>query len=558
MGKHAILGHNQTTHMSLHVFYIEYCAYIFIPVCTFPCTCMYVYIIFMYKLSNITVQVTDNKPELRNVTRFAEQLRFLLTQNNGRLLLDSLQGLYIAAFGPPPDTHGKDWLNTKLVHYAPHVVNLSSHKWAVWAPAGRPYPVRISSNLPPSPSRGSQQHGGVGSQHHKPTTPPVASDWVIVKMDEDGGGLGKYGGVRENESKLEQGRPSNSTKSSPSTEMGVASKPLHGVQHFAPSSNSSSPLSKDTQPLPTTKEKEACKTGAASLPQPMLSEQHTEVKYEESPYDFLRKDPQLLAQMTIKEEDNVPSTADALQKLIEAGKQVLDFELPDIPNLPPPLFPLPANDESPQKAPDIPVDGSADYLKAGLKPDEVLQELYRVKEHGGGIINPSSMEPFLNYFGELSSRELERLESQEAKPKSPTPSPTPTKGMLRKKRMMAIRFPGQDPELDPELQKTLDSIQLPEIQSLSDDSDDSDTCPKPVSRAELLAELMEKDYFTCPEEDSTKAASGGGRDETSFLPRNGGNMVGTSVDLVPESELGHLSKPSFLPYYYDQGKNGQQ
>ena len=515
-------------------------------------------------LSNITVQVTDNKPELRNVTRFAEQLRFLLTQNNGRLLLDSLQGLYIAAFGPPPDTHGKDWLNTKLVHYAPHVVNLSSHKWAVWAPAGRPYPVRNSSNLPPpSPSHGSLQHGGAGSQHHKLTT-PVASDWVIVKMDKDSEG---FGGVHENESRLGQGQHSglsNSTESSPSTEMGGASKPLHGVQHFAvsqPSSNSSSPLWKNTQPLPTTKGKEVCKTGAASLSQPMLSEQQTKVQYEESPYDFLQKDPQLLAQMTIKEEDNVPSTADALQKLIEAGKQVLDFELPDIPNLPPPLFPLPANDESHQNVPDIPVDGSADYLKAGLKPDEVLQELYRVKEHGGGIINPSSMEPFLNYFGELSSHELERLESQEAKPKSPTPSPTPTKGMLRKKRMMAIRFPGQDPELDPELQKTLDSIQLPEIQSLSDDSDDSDTCPKPVSRAELLAELMEKDYiyFSGPEEDSNKAASGGRRGETSFLPRNGGNMMGTSVaaapDLVPESELG---QPSFLPCYYDQGKNGQQ
>ena len=511
-------------------------------------------IMFMYKLSNITVQVTDNKPELRNVTCFAEQLRFLLTQNNGRLSLDSLQGLYISAFGPPPDTHGKDWLNTKLVHYAPHVVNLSSHKWAVWAPAGRPYPVRnISSNLPPpSPSHGFLQHGGAGSQHHKPTTPPLASDWVIV----DGG---VFSGVRENESQLGQGQhpgPSNSTKSSP-----IASKPLHGIEHSTISPSSCNSLSKDTHPLPTTREKEACKTGAASLPQPMLLEQQTEVKYEESPYDFLQNDPQLLAQMTIKEEDNVPSTADALQKLVEAGKQVLDFELPDIPNLPPPLFPLPANDESHQKVPDIPVDGSADYLKAGLKPDEVLQELYRVKEHGGGIINPSSMEPFLNYFGELSSRELERLESQEAKPKSPTPSPTPTKGMLRKKRMMAIRFPGQDPELDPELQKTLDSIQLPEIQSLSDDSDDSDTCPEPVSRAELLAELMEKEFFTCPEkneEDSNKAACGGQRDTTSFLPRNGGNMVGTSVDLVPESELGHLSKPSFLPCYYDQGKNGQQ
>lgn len=495
------------------------------------------------------------------MTRFAEQLRYLLTQNNGRVALDSLQGLYIAAFGSPPDTQGKDWLNTKLVHYAPHVVNLSSHKWAVWAPAGRPYPVRNSNDLPPpSPSRGSLQHGGAGSQPHKPTTNTAAIDWVIVKMEEGGGALGRYSEVSEVESKLGRGQqpgPSNSTQISPSNEMGVGSKSLHGVQHSAVSPPSYNSSSSDTHPLPTTKEKEARETGAVSLPQATLSEQQTEGKYDESPYDFLQRDPQLLAQMTIKEEDNVPSTADALQKLIEAGNQVLDFEIPELPNLPPPLFPLPGNEESHRKVPDIPVDGSADYLKAGLKPDEVLQELYRVKEHGGGIINPSSMEPFLSYFGELSSRELERLESQESKPKSPTPSPTPTKGMLRKKRMMAIRFPGQDPELDPELRKTLESIQLPEIGSLSDDSDDSDTCPKPVSRAELLAELMEKDYFN--KEDSDMAASGGRRDENYFLPRNGGNMAETSAaaapDLVSESELG---TPSFLPCYYDQDKNGQQ
>jgi hypothetical protein len=103
------------------------------------------------------------------------------------------------------------------------------------------------------------------------------------------------------------------------------------------------------------------------------------------------------------------------------------------------------------------------------------------------------MDPFLSYFGELSSRELERLESQEAK-RVPKPlSPTPTKGMLRKKRMMAIRFPGQESEVDPELQKTLDSLQLPEVDSDSSGDEGDPSVPvQPLSRSELIEELMNR------------------------------------------------------------------
>ena len=146
-----------------------------------------------------------------------------------------------------------------------------------------------------------------------------------------------------------------------------------------------------------------------------------------------------------------------------------------------------------------------------MSPDQVLQELYRVKDSAGGVLNPTSMEPFLSYFGELSSRELERLESQEARLAKPL-SPAPTsRGMQRKKRMMAIRFPGQEPEpLDPELQRALDSIQLPEIRSDSSEDEGDPTAPVvPLSHAELFEQLMKRDSLLSRSREDDSSAAGG-------------------------------------------------
>lgn len=252
-----------------------------------------------------------------------------------------------------------------------------------------------------------------------------------------------------------------------------------------------------------------------------------------SPYGFLRKEPQLLAELTIKEEDidNALSTTEALQKLLEAGSSAHTIELA---NLPPPVPPAtqssPKKDATPRKTDPQLEEGSVDYLEAGMSPDEVLQELYKVKDSGGGVIKPVSMEPFLNYFGELSRRELERLESQQSQQKSLT---TPSKGVPRKKRMMAIRFPGQpqDPfphTTDPELRKTLEAVQrkLPEVPD-SSDSSDSDTCPQPVTRAELLKKLMGKEYFSSDQEDDQEKEMASDEAKISLLhPPVGSRAVG--------------------------------
>ena len=611
---------------------------------------IYIYIhVYMYMYMYIasycpSQQVTEGRPELKNVFRFAEQLRFLLTQNNGRLPLDSLQGLYISAFGPPPDTGGKDWLDKKIIHYAPHVVNLAGHKWAVWAPTGRPYPVRNSNKSLPSPAAAvlpsalgewPRVDSEVGAQGQGPvidTTAIASSVEAIMEMEEGGRevGLGrekkgemqteKLDAEKERQYNVEKGVASaeerhmevasvpseapapattpplmsgspsdalpqynsevrSTSGTTASTELEYFYKPLGGKSVSTgvppPPNSSTSPSDpKDIWPLEPPKEEAPAQSGNQSHPLPLHSAAAEPIRSSSpglpaaedddndlSPYGFLRKEPQLLAELTVKEEDNGLSTIDALEQLIAAGRQAHDFDIPDLPP-PPPLHRPSKQRELPRS--DLP-DGSTDYLKAGLNPDEVLKELYRVKDLGGGIINPASMEPFLNYFGELSSRELERLESQQAKPKTPTP----TKGMLRKKRKMAIRFPGQDPDpstIDPELQKMLDSVQLPEIPSPSDDSDDSDTCPRPVTRAELLEQLMDKDYFSSSHEGETKDSETSERngEGSLLLPTAAADPVGSSPaagssavpQLFPES--GQLSSdfPS-LSRYYEQGKSGR-
>ena len=71
---------------------------------------------------------------------FSEQLRFLLTKNNGKLPLDLLPSLYYAEFGKPKHSDIDNWLSKKPIRWAAHVVHLAATHWVVWAPTSRPYP----------------------------------------------------------------------------------------------------------------------------------------------------------------------------------------------------------------------------------------------------------------------------------------------------------------------------------------------------------------------------------------------------------------------------------
>ena len=568
---------------------------------------------------SLSQQVTQGRPELRNTSRFSEQLRHLLTQNSGRLPLDSLQGLYIASFGSPTDAdlQSKAWLDKKLIHWAPHVVNLAGQRWAVWAPTGRPYPSRQGNMVPPQRvSYPSRQEDVVPAQ-------PVTQGWPVldcetaqlIPSDADPRKEGEREGEkmdREEEEERERvareerereiiGREEEEGRERVRMEEGTEKKHLTqalldvaSAQHISPEHSTSAstagePLalgdspqhipSLNTVPVIGTALPAELSTGSTEISQqllptppsprgtlatpepallptdrdettsspsahlflhngteaPLLTLQDKNpfqfklqplpssspscsdaaatpsLALDEddcSPYGFLRKEPKLLAELTLKEEDtdNAISTAEALERLLEAGRAA-HATLPDLPP-PPPVQSSQKKSFSPEMTPKMaPSDKKpVDYLEAGMTPDEVLQEMYKVKDSGGGILKPSSMEPFLDYFGELSSRELERLESHQPKPQRSTTSPA-QKGKLRNKRMIAIRFPGQtqDPfpdTTDPTLRKKPEAIQrkLPEVPE-SSDSSDSDTCPHPVTRAELLKQLMDKKYFSSDEEE---------------------------------------------------------
>ena len=501
---------------------------------------MLVYI--MYKHVHVYMQVIDGRPILKNVTLFAERLRLLLSQNNGRLPLDVLKGLYISSFGPPPDTHGNDWLDKKLIHYAPHVVNITGYKRVVWAPAGRPYPTRRNGNLFSATTISSSSSLPTEGVEATAESEDTAVDNALeLKSVSDAGQVSSV----EDLLQMEEGGMGREKKLPPTTSQ---------TYHQPLLSNSL-----DDVPLipPPNKNKDTLNSAVTwSTSNPNGKERV--VPYDESPYGFLEKDTELLAQMNVKEEDgeNFLSTTDALQRLIAAGKPNHDFDIPDLPPPIPLLYANSGGNQSHNESTKVSLDGSTDYLEAGLEPDEVLQELYRVKDSGGGIINPASMEPFLSYFGELSSRELERLESQETKPAAAVPtapkttSPTPTK--LRKKRMMAIRFPGQGPDpndIDPDLQRTLESIQLPDIPNSSDEEEDTTLPLRPVTRAELLAKLVGEDFATSL---SSLSCHKDTKEESSNVVAGSVSSNSTNTSTEPDAKI--VSKPPSFPRYYEQGQ----
>jgi hypothetical protein len=155
---------------------------------------------------------------------------------------------------------------------------------------------------------------------------------------------------------------------------------------------------------------------------------------------------------------------------------------------------------------------SVDYLASGMSPDQVLEEMRSLKEHSGGYLSPDKMEPFLTYFGELSSRELDRLEALEEKEKAKS-----KKGAAKKKRVMAIRFPDKSPaptvppsDDDPYKEQRLYSAELlkdklpeaPDFENMSDSSDD-DT--RPLEREEYIQTLLQRGIPTLTDEEIMKA-----------------------------------------------------
>ena len=463
-----------------------------------------------------------SRPLLTNTSLLAEQLRHLLTIHNGRLPLANLKEIYVAEFGTPKDSKLAGMLDKNPLQIAPHTVNLTGHKWVVWAPTGRPYPPRggkVSRFELSGPVDGGEKESSVSKLGEANVGSSVGEGLVGVATGDDADNRSNRNHkesanlvVTEDEDKRSQGAmsgtpivpaakiggleatmpeasfitneepPSGGATNQTVTSIATAST-VQSQSDLNSTVHSASP--KLTRPDPPS-------TSSNTQQQPKLDEMAIEPS---SPYGFLSS--ALIAELIIHAKSLEELTANDLPTddgtenpdfLAQYGSDFQEDRLKDGSG-----GELEGKDE-PSTPPE-----KVDYLKKNMTPDEVLHEFRQLKERCGGYLDPETMDPFLTYFGELSGRELERLESLKAKPSSST------KGAARRKQMMAIRFPSQSPAppTDPfeeQRKKHMQEIEgivqnlpvAPDLSNLSDSSDSEGSYPTPFARDEYVKKLLEK------------------------------------------------------------------
>lgn len=457
------------------------------------------------------------KPVLKPTTLFLEQLRCLLTKYNGQIALDQLEQLYIAEFGVPSDLEmAKHIRKKKLPFFSFKVGNLASRKWVLWSPFAYPYPLhrRQSARNQLAPASGATSSGSDMSAASSCLTPVAYADSGCYVQ-----GSFSQVEVAQDEPRVEQKKPAELNEGSPdliSFDEGppaleriqsVSPPPVvdlidfssdmnnltrvdgHSSEATPPQQSSSDIADFSLEPfdLHFTKSDTTAES-TAKLDDGGSATVAAGAVVFDSPYDFLKNEPEILAGLShIKSSDfedcTLPDedlrvlaevlTIQRLKELAEAANTAADLMNDDkgtskkaevLVSL------LPTGSSSTTRVECDNSGGSAssgnggngrlvDYFKHGLNPDQVLDELQKLKESSGGVLSPDQMEPFLDYFGELSSRELERIESlqkqeeeeegeeeegneEEGEEEKLKEKGRGTPGRTRKKRIMAIRFPG--------------------------------------------------------------------------------------------------------------------
>lgn len=458
-------------------------------------------------------------------------MRHILTCNNGRILLDQLKPVYLVEFGIRTDINIDSLMDKKLLRLAPQVLNLSGHKSMVWAPGGRPYPKRVHKLTVAA----EETYSGETLDHEEKSE---VSSHVEASSDANKVTTGmevsssETASVSQNISDSPQDRESNAIphliQGDREVNGGDSDIPLDDFEHtlsvhplykeFGPPQAS---VDQQRQPLSVT---QASESKPISSTTPLMSRGHNEEVnvlttssptltsdtpsgaiisegIDPSPYGFLEKeiDPSMITEV-IEDEDHddsskatleimsgVPFTDEAIEILLKFARPITDDFDKDFEGMD---DDIPEDKQDEVHVPNEPVD----YLTSGMNPDEVLEEMQKLKERSGGILTPKQMDPFLTYFGELSSRELDRLEELEKKEK-------PKKETQKKKRVMAARFPGQSPAPPPnpyteyhlqQMEFLKDKLPVaPDLDNLSD-SDSDGSCPRPIAREESIRMLLER------------------------------------------------------------------
>ena len=414
-------------------------------------------------------------------------------------------------------------LDKNLLQIAPHTVNLTGHKWVVWAPTGRPYPPRggkVSRFELSGLMDGGEKESNVSKLGEAATTDIAANvgegllrmatgDGADSRSDENHKESAKVV-MTEGEDKHTQVATSGSptaakiggleatTPEPPTPEApfvtdeeppsgGATNQAVTSIANTLQSQSSLSSAVHNASPNVTRPDPPSPSSNTQE--QPKLDETSIDPS---SPYGFLSS--ALIAELIIHTKElatNDLPTADDTENpdfLAQYAGEFQEDRLKDSSG-----GELEGKDE-PSTPPE-----KVDYLKKNMTPDEVLHEFRQLKERCGGYLDPEKMDPFLTYFGELSGRELERLESLKTKPSSST------KGAARRKQMMAIRFPSQSPvpPTDPfeeqrkkhmqEMEGIVQNLPVaPDLSNLSDSSDSEGSYPTPFAREEYVKKLLEK------------------------------------------------------------------
>lgn len=461
-----------------------------------------------------------------------------MTTYNGCLPINQVESIYTATFGIQTHINIADLLErNKIIRVAPHVVNvIGNNKWMVWAPTGRPYPTRgrkasllpLNSSEFVSPTVDVAIAADKDLQH---VSGAMTGDTINVAEDFEAFPSSQpkpYPEIPQHSTPQDIGRETQalSDVTLPSASEPDSIVPTRYVETTSNDNNASSgDLAEEVvskADVPSSDKIESSVDPTVSTSPASLHKSNGEVSAET--YGFLEKtlEPELMAELRASGEqhqqreqtlsellNNKPLSEQAIQLLIHFAKPMseVDLEAGDDDNEDPEV---PAETNQPF----VPVD----YLQSNMTPDQVLEEMRKLKESSGGYLSPEKMEPFLTYFGELSSRELDRLESLEEQEK-----PKPKKGAsAKKKRVMAIRFPGKSPaappsgddDPDPYKEQRLYSAELlkdklpvvPDFENMSDSSDSDGSCPRPLEREEYIQTLLERGIPSLTDEDIIRAA----------------------------------------------------
>ena len=426
---------------------------------------------------------------LTTTSLLAEQIRHLLTVHNGRVPFQDLQSIYTAQFGNQTSIDAVKVIDKRFILTASRVVNFAGdQRWLVWAPAGHPYPAKRrgldSTAAVVDFGHPTNAYGQTDDLKESLNLPPkfesspdeaANASWTTSQT------VDPYTSL-QSDVLVSQASPPFSISSTPQTSNSgdqfsyTASRthaPLNGnnigIRSSPPEERFTEWPSFDkdvtvpyvpvnTSKLPLDSSSHKVNVTSSSVPSSTIS---SESVVDPSPYGFLEKElgPELMAELISNAhpcDEDAPSTSDSHPDLFD----YLDDDLPpkSDPALDEMFEKLVLVSEATAKGEPIPTferggqeerkdeevlvpHKTMDYLEEGMDPEQVLEEFKKVKESAGGILSPALMDPFLTYFGELSGQAIERMQAAEREKK-------PKKGVAKKKRTIAIRFPGQSTHSD--------------------------------------------------------------------------------------------------------------